>query len=296
MYAAAEFGGTKVNCAVGTGPDDIRMRTRIATRGSEETLTDVVAFFAQATAAYGPVKALGVGCFGPLDLNRASPRWGHVAATVKPGWMHADVCGPLAAVLNCPVAFDTDVNGAALGEARWGAGRELSDLVYITVGTGIGGGAIVGGRPVHGLMHPEMGHVPIRRHAQDDYPGFCSYHGDCCEGLACGPAIKDRLGVPLNELPEDHPFRPILADYLGQLCAQVVFLLSPQRIVLGGGVMNAGGLHAPVAAAMRYWLAGFVQAEGIEDDGYIVPPTLGDDAGLAGAFALAMDVEAVPGI
>lgn len=289
LYAAVEAGGTKINCAVGTGPRDIRARMQIPTRGPAETLADVAGFFDAAVAEHGPVAAAGVASFGPVDLDPASPTWGHIAATPKPGWAWADVCRPLGARLGCPVGFDTDVNGAALGEHRWGAGQGASNLVYLTIGTGIGGGLLIGGRPVHGLTHPEMGHVRLRRHADDDYRGFCRFHGDCAEGLASGPAIKDRLGQPLNELLADHPFRAILADYLGQLCAQAVLMVSPQRIVLGGGVMNAGGLHAPTAARMRHWLAGYISDKWLDRDDFIVPPALGDDAGLAGAFALAMD-------
>jgi fructokinase len=290
LYAAVEAGGTKINCAVGTGPDDIRTRTRIPTRSPVETIADLVAFFDSAVAEHGAVAGLGVASFGPIDLARASPTWGHVAATTKPGWSWVDLVGPLKARLGCPAAFDTDVNGAALGEARWGAGQGVDSLVYFTVGTGIGGGFVTAGKPLHGLTHPEMGHVRLRRHADDAYPGLCSFHGDCAEGLASGPAIKDRLGKPLNELPDDHPFRAVLADYLGQLCAQAVLMLSPQRIVLGGGVMNAGGLHAPAAERMRHHLAGFISDARLGRDDYVVPPGLGDDAGLAGAFALAMDV------
>jgi fructokinase len=289
VFGAIEAGGTKINCAVGNGPDSIVHRTRISTRGSTETLSEISGFFASARAEYGSLKALGIASFGPLDLDRTSPTWGHVGATTKPGWAWVDVAGPLARQLGCPVGFDTDVNGAALGEHRWGAGRGIDNLVYVTVGTGIGGGAIVAGRPLHGLSHPEMGHVPLRRHPDDAYPGFCTFHRDCAEGLISGPAIKDRLGVPLNELAGDHPFRPIFADYLGQFCATLTFLLSPQRIILGGGVMNAGGLHAPVAERMRHWLGGFIAHPGVAAADYIVSPGLGDDAGLAGAFALAMD-------
>ncbi len=292
LYAAIEAGGTKINCAVGTGPDDIRRRVRIDTRAPEATMAEVVAFFAGASAELGAVAALGVGSFGPLDLDHSSPTWGHVAATTKPGWVWIDMVGPVARRLGCPAAFDTDVNAAALGEARWGAGRGGDDLVYFTIGTGIGGGFVSGGRARHGLTHPEMGHVSLRRHPDDAYPGLCSFHGDCAEGLASGPAISDRLGAPLNELAVDHPFRAILADYLGQLCAHAVLMLSPQRIVLGGGVMNAGGLHAPAAARMRHHLGGFIVHPRLAADDFVVAPALGDNAGLAGAFALAMDVAA----
>ncbi len=289
LFAAIEAGGTKMNCAVGTGPGDIRRRTRIATRHPDETLPEIAAFFAEAVAEFGPVGGLGLATFGPVDLDPASPTYGYVFAGTKPGWGDTDILGPLTNQLGCPAAIDTDVNGAALGEARWGAGQGFESIVYFTVGTGIGGGFVQGGRTRQGLTHPEMGHVLVRRHPDDSYPGICRFHGDCAEGLASGPAISNRLGAPLDELRDDHPFRAILADYLGQLCAQTVFMLSPQRIILGGGVMNAGGLHTPVTEAMRRYLAGFIPHPRLNGDDYLVPPALGDDAGIAGAFALAMD-------
>jgi len=292
LYAAVEAGGTKFNCALGFGPDAVVARTRIATRDPASTLAEVAAFFDAATAAHGRAAALGIASFGPLDLAAASPTWGHIAATTKPGWDWADVAGPLGRRLGCPVGFDTDVHGAALGEHRWGAGQGLSSLVYVTVGTGLGGGAVIDGRPLRGLAHPEMGHVRLRRHPDDAYAGFCRFHGDCAEGLACGPAIADRLGCTLDALPPDHPFRAVFADYLGQLCAQAVLMLGPERIVIGGGVMKAGGLHAPIAGRMRHWLGGIVSAPALARDDYVVPPMLGDDAGIAGAFALAMDAAA----
>lgn len=290
LYAAVEAGGTKFNCAVGTGPGDVRRRVRIATRDPASTLAEVGDFLTAAAEELGAVAALGIASFGPLDLDRSSPTWRHVAATTKPGWAWIDVAGPLSQRLDCPVAFETDVNGAALGEARWGAGQGLTSLAYFTVGTGVGGGFVLDGQPLHGLTHPEMGHVYVRRHPTDAYPGICSFHGDCIEGLASGPAIQARFGKPLNEMPDDHPFRAVIADYLGQLCAQAVLMLTPQRIVLGGGVMNAGGLHAPIAERMRHHLAGFIAHPRIDAPDFIVPPALGNDAGLAGAFALAMDI------
>ncbi|MFC3714099.1 ROK family protein [Sphingoaurantiacus capsulatus] len=289
LYAAIEAGGTKINVAVGSGPADIRRRARIATRHPDETMPEIAAFLDGAVAEFGPLAGLGIATFGPADLDPASPTYGCVFAGTKPGWDDTDILGPFVRQLGCPAAIDTDVNGAALGEARWGAGKGFESIVYFTVGTGIGGGFVQDEKTRHGLTHPEMGHVLVRRHPHDAYPGICRFHGDCVEGLASGPAIRDRLGAPLDELPEDHPFRAILADYLGQLCAQAVFLLSPQRIVLGGGVMNAGGLHGPVTDAMRRYLAGFIPHPRLKGDDYLVPPALGDDAGIAGAFALAMD-------
>lgn len=285
LIGALELGGTKTIAAVVRGGETVE-QVRLATGPPEETLCAVEAFFAAMRAEHGPVRALGIASFGPVHLDPASPRWGHIAATVKPGWSEADVGPRLARSLECQVALDTDVNAAALAEASLGAGKGFDPLVYLTVGTGIGGGLAVGGEPVRGLMHPEMGHVRLRRHIGDDYPGGCSFHGDCAEGLASGPAIVARFGTTLDRLPGDHAFRAILADYLGQLCAAIVLIVSPQRIVIGGGVVAGSGLHEKIAASMRVWLGGYVAAEAIALPGFVAPPVL-PDAGLAGAALMA---------
>lgn len=283
---ALELGGTKTIAAVfGEGDAPLAQR-RFATRGGEETLADVEAFFRAAREELGPLSALGIASFGPIDLDRGSPGWGHIFDTVKPGWSQCDVGGRLARALGCPVALDTDVNAAALAEARLGAGRGCDPLVYLTVGTGIGGGLVVGRETVRGVMHPEMGHIPLRRHGGDDFAGGCPYHGDCAEGLASGPSIVARFGTTLDALATDHPFRAILADYLGQLCATVVFIASPRRIVIGGGVIARSGMHSEVAAAMLRWLGGYVCPLEADSGVYVLPPSF-DDAGLVGATLMA---------
>lgn len=289
LIAALELGGTKTIAAVSRDPTKALAQIRLATRGADETLADAEAFFARASAEHGPIAGLGIASFGPLDLDTASPGWGRVRGTVKPGWSGADLAGRLGRALGCSVAIDTDVNAAALAEARLGAGKGCDPLVYLTVGTGIGGGLVVGGTPVQGLMHPEMGHIPLCRHADDGFPGCCSYHGDCAEGLASGRSIGARFGTSLNQLAPNHPFRAVLADYLGQLCATIVLIASPRRIVLGGGVMGRGEargkLLRAVGVATRRWLGGYVAAPALEAPGFLVSPAF-DDSGLVGAFLL----------
>ena len=290
LIAAVELGGTKILAAIGTDPLAPLSQARIATEDPAGTLEAVGAFFDRAKEEFGPPVALGIASFGPVDIRRGSPTWGRMGKTTKPAWPDADVGGFLAARLGCPANLDTDVNGAALAEARWGAGRGLSSIAYLTVGTGIGGGLVIGGRAVHGALHPEIGHVRLQRHAMDDYGGRCGYHPDCAEGLASGPAIMDRFGRSLDALEPDHPFRAILADYLGQLCATLVLVASPERIIIGGGVMTGGGLHAAIEQAMCKWLGGYLEPASPDGAPFIAPPLLGDHSGLAGAFALAQDL------
>ena len=293
LYGGIEAGGTKWICAIGTGPDDIWARQRIATTSPERTLGAVAGFFRQQQEKHGPLTALGVASFGPVDLRMGSPTWGHITTTPKPGWAQTDVAGRLSRELDVAVAFDTDVNGAALGELRWGAGQDLRSLVYLTVGTGIGGGAVLDGEPVHGWLHPEMGHVRLPRHPDDDFAGVCRFHGDCLEGMASGPAIAQRWGRPAEELPPSHPAWEIEAFYLGTAAANLTLTLSPERIVFGGGVSKAPGLLDKTRKRWTEALAGYIQApdEGFHAEIYaetfIVAPELGDDAGICGAFELA---------
>lgn len=289
LFGAIETGGSKVICAVGTGPHDIRDRVRIPTTTPSETLAEVNDFLLRHHRE-APLAAVGVGSFGPLDLHPASPTYGYVLDTPKPGWPNTDLLDPIQQVLDLPVALDTDVNASALGEHRWGAGVGLDSLVYITIGTGIGGGAVVAGRPVHGASHPEMGHVRIPHDRESDpFEGFCPYHGDCFEGLAAGPAIELRWGIPGESLPEDHPAWELEAGYLAAGIANIVLVLSPQRIVVGGGVMEQRHLFPMIRERVVELLHGYGVTEEIVGnmDGYIVPPALGDDSGIAGAFALA---------
>lgn len=290
LMGSAELGGTKTVVAIAHEPLTPLRRKRISTGAPASTLGEVAAFFAEVSAEAGGLAALGIASFGPIDIRRGSPDWGRIGRTNKPGWTGADVAGFVGRELGCPVALDTDVNGAALAEARWGAGRGLGTIAYLTVGTGIGGGFVIDGRPVHGAIHPEIGHVRLRRHPDDAYPGRCAFHGDCAEGLASGPAIMARFGASLDDLAQDHPFRDVLADYLGQLCATLVLVASPQRIIIGGGVMRTARLHGRIQRAMAEWLGGYVDISDIDGEPFIVPPGLGDDAGLAGGFALAQDL------
>ena len=293
MFGGLEAGGTKCVCAVGTGPDDVRAETRFPTTTPAATLARAVEFF-RAQAARTPLAAIGVACFGPLDLDPASPSHGSITTTPKVGWRDVDVVGPLRRGLSVPVMIDTDVNGAALAEHRWGSGRGVSSLVYVTVGSGIGGGALVHGRPVHGLVHPEMGHVRVPHdRARDPFPGLCPHHGDCLEGLASGPALAARWGQDPAMLPDEHPAWDLESDYLALGLASVVLVLSPERLVLGGGVMRRTRLYPLIRAKLADILAGYLRTPALDQavDGYVVAPMLGDRAGVLGALALAQAAE-----
>jgi fructokinase len=287
-YGGIEAGGSKWVCAIGTSPDDLRATDTFPTTTPQETIDHAVAFFERE----GPVDAIGIGSFGPVDLTPLSSTWGHITTTVKPGWAHTDVGPEIGRRLSVPVAFDTDVNAAALGEHRWGAARGLDTFCYVTVGTGIGGGAMAGGRLLHGLMHPEFGHMRIPHDRErDPFPGLCPYHGDCWEGLASGPAVEARRGRPAAELGADDPVWELEAHYLALGLVSAICVLSPQRIVLGGGVMNAAGLLARVRREIAALLNGYVADEAVEADDYVTPPALGHRSGVLGAIALAEGAE-----
>lgn len=290
LIGAVEAGGTKMVCAVGTGPDDIRDEIRFPTGSPHEVLPQVIDWFTSWQAERGEqIAAIGYGTFGPCDPNPASPTYGWVTKTPKPGWTDTDVVGPLREAFSVPIGFDTDVNGAALGEHLWGAAQDVDSLVYLTIGTGIGGGIIVEGRILHGLIHPEAGHVVMRRDpARDPYPGCCPFHGDCLEGLASGPAIGERWNLPATELGPDHPAWDLEAEYLAETCRNLICTVSPQRIVLGGGVMEQLQLFPRIRARTVELLNGYVQAPEILEriDEFIVPPGLGNRAGVAGCIAL----------
>jgi len=290
LYGGIEAGGTKFNCAVGSGPGALAAEVRLPTTSPAETLAATLDFFHAQQARLGPLAAIGVAAFGPLDPQPGSPTYGFITSTPKPGWKDTDIVGPLARDLGAPVGFDTDVNAAALSEGLWGAGQGLNDLVYITVGTGIGGGGLVNGRPIHGLLHPEMGHMLLPHDRQaDPFAGSCPFHGDCFEGLANGPAMARRWGRPAETLPPDHPAWPLEAHYLALGLANIILTLSPQRIVLGGGVMEQAQLFPLIRAEVARLLAGYLQSPWIDANSveYIVPPGLGSRAGVLGAIALA---------
>jgi fructokinase len=291
VIGALELGGTKAVCVVGTGPDDVRAEARLPTTTPAETLPRVVDFFVEQATAH-PLAALGVASFGPLDLDPRSPTFGFITTTPKPSWRQVDLVTALRRGLGTSVALDTDVNAAALAEHRWGRGRGVDTLVYVTVGTGIGGGVLVAGRPLHGLVHPEIGHLRVPHdRGRDAFDGVCPHHGDCLEGLASAPALAARWGGAPEHLPDDHPAWALEAEYLALGLANVVLTLSPQRIVLGGGVMARARLLPLVRARLRAVLAGYVQSRALDEgiDDYVVAPALGERAGVLGALALARD-------
>lgn len=293
LWGGIEAGGTKFVCALGSDPDDLRAEVRVPTTTPAETLRRAIEFFRQQQHGE-PLSAIGVGSFGPLDPNPTSPTFGHITTTPKLGWAQTDVVGALRQALDVPVGFDTDVNVAALGEHRWGAAQGLDTFIYLTIGTGIGGGGMVNGRLMHGLIHPEMGHIRIPHDWEaDPYPGACPYHGDCLEGLASGPALEGRWGQRGETLPPDHPAWPLEARYLALGLVNCICTLSPQRIIMGGGVMAAPGLFRVVRREVQALLNGYVQAPEILEriDEYIVPPGLGNRAGVLGAIALAQQAE-----
>jgi len=291
MYGAIEAGGTKFVCAIGTGPGNLET-VRIPTTSPAATIEAALEFFIPRRTG---LQAIGIASFGPVDLNPESWTYGYITSTPKAGWRNCDLAGPLRKTLNLPIGFDTDVNGAALGEARWGAARGLSDFLYLTVGTGIGGGAIAGGRVLHGLTHPEMGHIRVPHdRVADPFAGICPYHQDCLEGLASGPAMEARWGKPAHELPPDHPAFALEARYLALGLATWVCTLSPQRIILGGGVMQQARLFPMIRAELLQLLNGYIDAREITDcaDHFVVAPGLGTRSGVLGAMALAEEAAA----
>ena len=285
VFGGIECGGSKWECAIGTGPDDLRATTTIPTASPTETIGHAIAFFERE----GPVDAIGIGSFGPLDRNPASPTWGHVTTTPKPGWAHTDIAQEIRRRLSVPVEFDTDVNAAALGEHRWGAARGLDTFCYVTVGTGIGGGGMAGGKLLHGLLHPEFGHLRIPHDlGADPFPGSCPYHGDCWEGLASGTALEARWGVPARELDDDFAWA-LEARYLALGLIAVISVLSPERIVIGGGVMRRTGLLPLVQREVVAFVNGYLDSAAVGDEisTYVTPPALDSRAGVLGAIALA---------
>ncbi|NQU48502.1 MAG: ROK family protein [Planctomycetes bacterium] len=287
IFGAVEAGGTKFCCAVGTGPEDLHAEVRLDTLDPVQTLAAVVDFFMQHRDG---LTALGVGSFGPIDLRCRSATYGHITTTPKPGWSNTDIVGYLQRHLKLPVGFETDVAVSALGEARWGAAQGVGDFVYLTVGTGIGGAVVSNDQIVHGLLHPEIGHMRIPRVPGDTFAGVCKYHGDCLEGLASGPALKERWQMDPSKLPADHIAWQIQAQNIAASLVNLILTTSPRRIILGGGVMVQQHLlpliHQHVLQLLNQYLhADELSPERIQN--FIVSPGLGDRAGILGGLLLA---------
>lgn len=283
---ALEAGGTKMVCAIGDEQGNIFDRASFPTCQPEETIPSLIDFFRKKE-----IEALGIGSFGPLNLDASTPTYGSITATPKAGWANYPLRQVFSDALGIPVGIDTDVNAAALGEATYGAGKGLDSLVYYTVGTGVGGGALVDGRLIHGLVHPELGHMLLRPDPRDPTPkGFCPFHDGCIEGLVSGPAIEKRWGISAKELPEDHIAWEIEAEYLAQMCMNTIVAFSPKRIVLGGGVMHQLHLFPRVRKRTLELLNGYVVHSALLEqiDEYIVPPALGDNAGAVGSLLIAV--------
>lgn len=290
LFGGIEGGGTKFVCAVGDSKGKILAEIRFPTTSPTETLSRSITFFQEQNALLGPIVSLGVACFGPLDPHPGSPTYGQILPTPKAGWANTNVVETLQKSLQVPIGFDTDVNGAALGEWRWGAARGLTTFLYFTIGTGIGGGAMAEGKLLHGLIHPEMGHIALPHdYAQDPFEGVCPFHQDCFEGLCSGPAMEKRWGQRAETLPSVHPAWDLEAHYIALAMQNFICCFSPERIILGGGVPQQPQLLPLIRQKTLRLLNGYVQSDAIlkHMDSYIVPPGLGARAGVLGAIALA---------
>ena len=293
-FGGIEAGGTKFVCVIASGPDNILVEERFATDSPDETISKVIDFFEKSSIELKiKIKSLGIGSFGPIDLDISSPKYGFITTTPKPGWQNVDIVGPLKDKLQIPIAFDTDVNAAAIGEGDWGAGIGVDNYLYFTIGTGIGGGAIINGLPIHGLIHPEMGHILLsRKDLIDPYKGKCPFHQNCFEGLASGPAINERWGKPAFLLPPEHEAWVLEADYIAQAMSNFICSFSPQKIILGGGVMQQQQLFPMIRSKTLDYLNGYIQSTQILEniENYIVPPALGNQSGMLGAIAMAKKI------
>ncbi|WEK39545.1 MAG: ROK family protein [Candidatus Brevundimonas colombiensis] len=288
LIGGVEAGGTKFVCGVGAPDGLVLDQVRIPTTTSEETLAAVNAFFARAEADHGDLAALGVCSFGPLSLNPGAADHGAITATPKPGWSGTNLLDRLRRGTDTPIVLTTDVNGSAIGERLFGSGRGLDSFCYITVGTGIGVGVMIDGQPHGGANHPEAGHIRVPRAKGDEgFSGACPFHGDCLEGLASGPAMRIRWGAPAETLAQDHPAWTTAAHYIASLCANLTYVLRPQRIIIGGGVMQPH-LYDRVRRALIQQLGGYdASVRELDMDDYIAAPSAGASAGLHGALALA---------
>ena len=287
LYGGIEAGGTKWVCVVSDGPENTLAHVNFPTTKPDETLARAVDFFREYAK---DLAAIGIGTFGPIDVNPQSPTWGYITTTPKPFWQHADVAGTIKQAFNLPVGFDTDVNAAALGEYRWGAAQGLDTFAYLTLGTGIGAGIMANGALVHGLLHPEFGHVILPHDRErDPFAGACPFHGDCFEGLAAGPALEKRWGQRAETFAADHPAWELEAHYIALALSNLTYTLAPQRIILGGGVMQQPQMFPLVRAEMQRLINGYLNVPQImqDMDSFVVPPGLGTRSGALGAIALA---------
>jgi fructokinase len=287
LYAGIDAGGTAFKCIVATGPERVLALEKIPVTDPATTLAACREFFLRARQEHGEFAALGIASFGPVDLHKDSPTFGSITSTPKPQWANTNLVSYFRDALAVPVHFDTDVNGALLAEHRWGASRDLHSAVYVTVGTGIGAGVMVDGHLLHGRMHPEAGHMLVPRYTSDPFSGACPYHGGCLEGLAAGPALQQRWQQSPLTLPDNHPAWELQAHYLALMCVNLTLMYSPQRIVLGGGVMEREVLLPMVRQAYLAQINGYVGDQRAEVENYISAPGLGGRAGALGAIALA---------
>jgi fructokinase len=287
IFGCIEAGGTKFVLGIASAPDQILETVQIDTTTPAETINHALQWFQAASEKHGQLSALGIASFGPADINPASASWGYITATPKKGWSNTDIAGPFAQAFSVPVGFDTDVNGAVRAETRWGAGKGKALSVYMTIGTGIGGGISADGKIIGGIGHPEIGHMRLERHPEDhNFAGICPFHGCCLEGLASGPAVMARWGKRLSDLPSDHVAHEIIAWYLAQCAVTLQAVLAPARIIMGGGVMQTPGLLDAVRLQAEAIGGGYFAGQMRE---IIVRPGLGDFSGLLGGLALAQD-------
>jgi len=285
VIAGLELGGTKCVAVLAGGPDDVRARQTVPTTDPVTTLAAL-----EAVLDGWDFDAIGIASFGPLELDPAMPDYGSITATTKPGWTGTDLLRRLGGRYNKPIAIQTDVNGAALAEARWGAAQGLRSHAYITIGTGVGVGLVTGGRPVQGMAHGEAGHMRVPRAAGDSYPGWCPFHGDCVEGLIAGPALAARFGVAGDQLPDDGPQWDLFVHDLCGMLHNLVVGFAPERIAIGGGVITTREYLFPMLRArLTESIGGYGSFAGLDMDALVGPPALGAMAGPLGAVAMGLD-------
>ena len=285
LYGALEAGGTKMVCAIGDENGKILEQVSIPTTTPDETMDRIADYFRGKD-----IKAIGIACFGPIDLDKSSPTYGYITSTPKTVWKNYNIVGRVKEDLGIPVGFDTDVNGSLLGEVTYGCAKGLSDAIYLTIGTGIGGGVMANGKLLHGMLHPELGHIRIGKRAEDKGNSVCPFHDDCLEGLASGPSIEKRWGKRAVELSDREEVWDLEAEYLATAIMSYCLTLSPKKIILGGGVMHQEQLFSLIREKFVKKIAGYINTKELDDiDSYIVPASLNDDQGIMGAIKLAID-------